>query len=201
MTKTPNPQGKGTPGVLATLSAHRHALSAVPAKPIDQMATELFTSLFVLEARFRFKPVPGTVYYLYLPTDDDAAQHDAGHFQLCLTPPSMMPEAVGGRFIAQCQLQADMTWTVALDGAVAEDLEFTTWLAEKRRLFDQHLSRAQSVDDVLPHYEKRLSFHRRAAAFAVAFSLRQSMSKAGLLGLGYDEALKQLGHDRAEPAA
>ncbi|MDA3919574.1 MAG: DUF2452 domain-containing protein [Salinisphaera sp.] len=179
MSKNPNPQGKGTPGVLAILDGHRSGLGSVPAKPADQVATELFTSLFVLEARFRFKPVPGTPYYLYRPGD---------HFQLCLSPPSMLSESVGGRFIGVCELRRDMTWSVALDPPVAADPAFTAYLAEQREAFERRLSEADAMDEVLPNYERRLPFHRRAAAFAVAYSLGRSMALAGTRGLSYDEA-------------
>ena len=35
-------------------------------KKIDQIAGELFTSMFVLESEFTFKPVIDKEYYLYL---------------------------------------------------------------------------------------------------------------------------------------
>lgn len=179
MTKNPNPQGKGTPGVLATLDGQRGGLAGVPAKPNDQVATELFTSLFVLEAHFRFKPVPGKTCFLY---------RQAEHFQLCLSPPAMLSEAVGRRFIGVCDLQRDMTWTVELAPAVAEDPDFQAYLAEQRAAFEQRLGGAESVDDMLPNYERRFSFHRRASAFGVAYSLRRSMAQAGIAGLSYDQA-------------
>ena len=52
--KPANPQGKGSLPVLAELSALRRHLAEVPAKPVQQVANELFTALFVLEADFAF---------------------------------------------------------------------------------------------------------------------------------------------------
>ena len=65
MNKPVNTDGKGQTPVLAILNESTRAAVAVPAKRIDQVTTELFTSLFVLESEFAFKPVPGKPYYLY----------------------------------------------------------------------------------------------------------------------------------------
>lgn len=185
MSKNPNPQGKGGSPVLATLDeGRRQALTAAP-KQIDQVTTELFTSLFVLESDFRFKPVPGKAYFLYRQADRD---------WLGLTPPSMMSESVGGRFIGTCMLQADRTWTLELAPEVADDADFMADLAARREAFEQRLEAADSVDAVLPVYERRMAFHRRASAFAVAHSLGRSMQGAGIAGLSYTEAKGLIGH-------
>lgn len=177
--KNPNPDGKGGSTVLTTLDDVRAGTAQAVPKQIDQVTTELFTSLFVLESEFRFKPVAGKTYYLYrLPEK----------FWLGLTPPDMLGEAVGGRFIGSCVLQADMTWTLELAPAVAADENFMAWLAAKRTAFERRLGEAESVDDILPVYESRLSFYRRASAFGVAHSLSRSMSASGISGLSYDEA-------------
>lgn len=190
---TPNPDGKGQTPVLAVLDESRRISAPVAAKSIDQVTTELFTSLFVLEAAFAFKPVRGKPYYLY--------QQDT-RFWLGITPPEMMQEQVGGRFIGSATLQPDLTWTLALAPAVAEDTAFMAWLADKRRQFEKRLGEAETVDEVLPVYESRLSFYRRASAFGVAHSLSRSMSASGISGLSYDEARGLLNHDgSAGPAS
>ena len=177
--KNPNPDGKGGSTVLATLNDVRSDAAQAAPKQIDQVTTELFTSLFVLESEFRFKPVAGKTYYLY---------HRPDTFWLGLTPPDMLGEAVGGRFIGRCMLQADMTWTLELAPAVAADEDFMAWLAARRAAFERRLGEAERVDDILPVYESRLSFYRRASAFGVAHSLSRSMSASGISGLSYDEA-------------
>lgn len=179
MSKNPNPQGKGGSPVLATLDAQRAGLAAVPAKHIEQVATELFTSLFVLESDFRFKPVIGKPYYLY---------QQGERFWLGLSPPRMMRESVAGRFIGTCELQPDMTWTLELAEDVAADPTFMAYIEQKRAAFEQRLDEAETVDDVLPVHERRFAFYRRASAFAVAHSLGRSMTQAGISGLSYDEA-------------
>ncbi|AWN14911.1 DUF2452 domain-containing protein [Salinisphaera sp. LB1] len=177
--KNPNPDGKGVSPVLATLDEARGGLAVAAPKHIDQVATELFTSLFVLESEFRFKPVVGKTYYLYRQPE---------RFWLGITPPEMLGETVAGRFIGTCVLQSDMTWTLELAEAVAADAHFMAWLAARRAAFERRLGEAETVDDILPVYESRLSFYRRASAFGVAHSLSRSMSASGISGLSYDEA-------------
>lgn len=189
MSKNPNPQGKGGSLVLNTLSQQRAALAAVPPKHIEQVSTELFTSLFVLESDFRFRPVPGRDYYLYRKPE---------RFWLSLTPPEIMTEDVAGRFIGTCELQSDMTWTLELAPEVANDDDFMDELAERRAAFERRLSEAESMDDVLPVHERRYDFYRRAAAFALSYSLGRSMEQTGIRGLSYDEAMGRLTHDAEE---
>lgn len=179
MTKNPNPDGKGGSLVLATLNEARGGQADARAKHIEQVATELFTSMFVLEAEFRFQPVPGKRYHLYRQPE---------RFWLGIAPPEMLGEAVAGRFIGICVLQNDLTWTLELADEVAADEDFMAWLAARRAAFDQHLDEAETVDDLLPNYESRFSFYRRASAFGVAHSLSRSMTAAGISGLSYDEA-------------
>lgn len=186
MSKNPNPQGKGGSLVLATLEQHRDTAYQVAPKQIDQVTTELFTSLFVLDSDFRFQPVPNKTYFLY--------QKTTGYW-LALTPPAMISESVGGRFIGHCVLRPDMTWTLELTAAVAADEEFMTALAARRAAFEQRLQAAERVADVLPVYERHLPFYSRASAFAVARSLDHSMTGAGIQGLSYDEARAAIGHD------
>ena len=56
--KRPNPQGKGLVPILDSLVQSRASIS-VPPKHIEQITSELFTSLFVLHSQFQFKPVIG----------------------------------------------------------------------------------------------------------------------------------------------
>lgn len=186
--KNPNPQGKGGSLVLSTLDAQRSQLATVPAKQIDQVTTELFTALFVLESNFRFKPVPGKTCYLY---------HRQGQSYVCLTAPDVLGEEIAGRFIGRCCLQTDMTWTLDLAPSVAADDSFMAYLEKRRQDFEQKLEQASRVDDVLPVYEKQLSFYSRAMGFAVAHSLGRSMALAGISGLTYDEARGMLTHQQA----
>jgi hypothetical protein len=178
MAENPNPQGKGQVPVLAALSEAR-AASLAPPKHIDQVSVELFTSLFVLESEFRFKPVPGKPYWLY---------RKEGRFRLSPIAPREWHPAVYGQHVGRCELQRDLTWTLDLSAEAAADAALTELIAERKRRLDRDMRRAETVDRVLPVYEARLPFYQRVFASALAWSLGGSMRRAGIHGLAYEEA-------------
>lgn len=179
MGKHGNPQGKGHLPVLAALSETRRQLAHVPPKRIEQVESELFTSLFVLESDFSFRPVPGRCYWLY---------EKRKGFQLSLIAPREWGEALPGRYIGECVLRSDMTWTLSLSESAAADGDFLALVEQRRRRFKKELQTAQSMEDLLPHYRKSMPFNQRACAFALAHSLGLSMRKSGILGLTHQQA-------------
>lgn len=183
--KNPNPQGKGQVPVLAALTEHQQTAAALPPKHIEQVSVELFTSLFVLESDFNFKPVPGKDYWLY---------QKEGRFWLSPVPPQEWHPTVYGRYIGECRLQEDMSWTLLLADEVANDTAFMRYLEDKRERFERDLEEADSLDDALPVHESRFPFYQRAFAYALAHSLGTSMEHAGIRGLTYNEALGLLTH-------
>lgn len=189
MSKNPNPQGKGQAPVLALLSENRDNAIAVPPKQVEQVSTELFTALFILQSDFRFQPTPGRPHWLY---------QKEGRFRLSLTPPESWHPKIAGRYIGECVLQADMTWTLALAEDVARDPEFQDMLAARREAFERELENARTLDEVLPVHRGELPFYQRAFAYALAHSLGRSMDQSGIRGLGYDEARGLLTHAAAE---
>lgn len=185
MSDNPNPQGKGQVPVLAALTENQQAAAAIPPKHIEQVSVELFTSLFVLESDFNFKPVPGNTYWLY---------QKEGRFWLSPVPPQEWSPTVYGRYIGECQLQQDMSWTLMLADDVAEDQAFIAYLEEKRARFEETLESAETLDDALPVHESRLPFYQRAFAYALAHSLGTSMDHSGIRALSYNEARGLLTH-------
>lgn len=179
MGKLGNPQGKGHLPVLAALSESRRQLAHVPPKHIEQVESELFTSLFVLESDFRFQPVPGRRYWLY---------EKGSRYRLSLIGPDEWGEALSGRYIGECVLRSDMTWTLSLSEGAAADDDFLAFVEQRRRRFESELEKARSMEELLPHYRKSLPFNQRACAFALAHSLGLSMGKSGTLGLSHSEA-------------
>ncbi|NNC22705.1 DUF2452 domain-containing protein [Salinisphaera sp. USBA-960] len=176
---TPNPQGKGLSPILANLDAQRVIADQVPPKHIEQVSAELFTSLFILESTFRFQPVVGKPYYLYEQPDQ---------FWLALTPPTRLGESVAGRFIGVCELQSDLTWTLELADAVANDEAFMAFLADKRAAFERDLEAADTMADSLPTFKRNTSFYGQAFAYGLSHSLGSSMAQSGIRELGYREA-------------
>ncbi|NCF74637.1 MAG: hypothetical protein GWP67_14185, partial [Gammaproteobacteria bacterium] len=63
-----NPQGKGLNGLL--LDWYQSTPRGVVAKPRRQLLAEFFTSMLVLSAAFKFRPVVGTANYLYWINDE-----------------------------------------------------------------------------------------------------------------------------------
>ncbi len=186
--KTPNPQGKGLVPVLAALSAANYRSVALP-KQIEQIASELFTSMFVLESRFGFKPVPGKTYWLYCKNNC---------YKLSLLSPQQWSAMIFGELIGQCVLHEDLTWTLELSDEAVNDAEFMEYIAERRRLFGEQLQGADSVDDLLPVFQESLPFYQRVFASAMASSLGRSMQLSGISGLSYEQARGLLTVDKSE---
>lgn len=188
MPDNPNPQGKGLVPVLATLSETRAMARAVPPKHIEQITNELFTSLFVLESEFKFRPVAERSYWLY---------RKSGRFWLSPVGPHEWGPESYGRYIGECELQRDMTWTLALSEEAAGDGALLAFIEQKRNEFENQVRDADAVDDILPGYRSEFSFYRRAHAFALAHSLGASMDKSGIRGLTHEQAWGALEDARA----
>ena len=178
MNRQPNPQGKGLTPVLDSLTQSRTQLS-LPAKRVDQISSELFTSLFVLHSDFAFKPVPGKRYCLYRKSD---------RFRLSPITPREWGDGRFGQYIGECVLQADLTWTLCFDAHAARDRELLQLIEAKRRAFEGRLRAAETLDSVLPVFDASLPFYRRVYAAALAHSLSVSMRKSGIQGLSYQQA-------------
>ncbi|NOV31461.1 DUF2452 domain-containing protein [Methylomonas sp. ZR1] len=180
--KPANPQGKGAVAVLDSLQQAKKQLIA-PAKNIQQISSDLFTSLFVLNSQIRFKPTTGQAYWLYFKDEQ---------CRLSLIAPEQWLSSQSGRFIGTCELQPDLTWTLALSEACANDGAFIQEIADQRRQLEQTLQQAEKIDDVLPVYMETLPYYSRVLAATLAYSLKQSMQKSGILGLSFRQAEKLL---------
>ncbi len=178
----PNPQGKGLIPVLDSLAASRTAIS-VPPKHLEQISSELFTSLFVLNSEFQFKPVVNKPYWLY---------RKGGTFRLSLVSPQEWRGGFG-RYVGKCTLQRDITWTLELDPQTIQDRELMQLIGAKRAEFEAKLQAAQTLEQVLPVFESSLPFYRRVFASALAHSLGASMQKSGIKDLSYHQAKKLIG--------
>lgn len=185
MPENPNPQGKGLRPVLAMLEESRAPALMAPPKQIEQISLELFTSLFVLESDFKFKPVPGSTYWLY---------QKNGRFWLSPIGPEEWHAEIYGRFIGECRLHEDMTWTLQMCEEASSDPQLMAFLEQRWEAFDQAMDESDSLDTALPRYQEKMPFYQRVYAFALAHSLRASMQKSGIDSLTYAEARQQLTH-------
>lgn len=178
MPKRPNPQGKGLVPVLQGLQQH-WVRTQVPPKQIDQIALELFTSLFVLQSEFRFNPVPGQDYYLY---------RVGQGFRLLLVAPDEWTRTAPGRYIGHCRLQQDRTWTLDLSPDVAEDAGFMAEIEQRRQALQERLEAAPNLEEAMPAFEAEFGYYGKALAFILGKSLRVSMQLSGIHALSYEAA-------------
>ncbi|HLS29214.1 MAG TPA: DUF2452 domain-containing protein [Opitutales bacterium] len=180
--RNPNPQGKGLVPILATLAEGRAAIADVPPKRIEQVSTELFTSLFVLESDFKFKPTAGQAYWLY---------RKEGRFWLSQISPEEWSGNLAGQFVGKCFLEEDLTWTLDLSDEAGEDAELMKLIEERHRALEKEIRNAKTLEEILPRFNESLAFYQRAFSYALAHSLRASLTKSGILSLNYDDAQAQ----------
>ena len=178
MNNNPNPQGKGLVPLLNAVASSRVKIT-IPPKQIDQIAGELFTSMFVLGSEFAFKPVAGKEYYLY---------RKDSRFRLSLVGPDQWPGDLFGQFIGMCRLEKDITWTLEIDERAAQDQVLNQYIQGKKRSFDKAVEKAEQLGDILPVYCASLPYYQRLFASALANSLGISMQLSGIKGLTYAEA-------------
>jgi hypothetical protein len=186
MPENPNPQGKGVVPILQGIDRHRLD-RLLPPKKIDQVQMELFTSMFVLKSDIRFNPVPGQQYFLY--------QTD-GRYKLLMVAPNEWSSPYRGRYIGECILHSDRTWSMALDPAMAHDEEFMAGITAEQDMLQEALEKAETVAEVLPVFEEALGYNSRILAYILGKSLGLSMDMAGIGGLTYEEAKGLLMHDK-----
>ena len=105
-----NPEGKGLNGFL--LDWYQSEPRGVVARPRRQVLAELFTSLLVLSATFKYRPVVGAANYLYWIN---------GEWSLSLIAPDEWSQERRAGFAGACALQRDMTWTIAPPEQLADD--------------------------------------------------------------------------------
>lgn len=184
MIKRSNPQGKGLVPVLENLFACR-SLVPVEKKSLQRICAELFTSLFILNSRFQFKPVVGGQYWLY---------RKYGEFRLSLIAPGQWSGY--GQYVGRCELHEDLSWSLELDVQAEQDSELMAYIARQQALFKQQLERVEALEQVLPVYEKNLPFNQRVLAYGLAHSLGQSMVLGGLRGLSYEQAQALITHQQ-----
>lgn len=186
MPRNPNPQGKGLVPVLQGLQNQWQQPVLLP-KQIDQIEMELFTSLFVLQSEFKFKPVPGKSYFMY----------DTGTgYKLLLVAPHEWHTPYPGRYVGECVLQQDRTWTLLLDPALADDAMFMQRIDKLRGKLVSALEKAEKIEDVLPAFEDSLGYYGRITAFILGKSLLASMQLSGINALDYKAAKGLLAHTK-----
>jgi len=181
----PNPQGKGQIGFLFdwAYSSPR----GVVAKRAPQLLADYFTSLLVLSAGFKFKPVFGKDYYLYV---------DNESWSLSLVSPDEWNNDARRRdFVGKCVLHDDSTWSIEPSENVGRQTSIDDALAGFYEGFVGKLRSSQALEDDFPVYAAGLPYYQRLFAAALSRSLKASLSKGDQLGLGAETWLLKMPRD------
>ena len=155
-----NPEGKGANGFL--LDWYATAPRGVVAKPERQVLAELFTSMLVLSASFKYRPAPGCPNFLYWID---------GEWSLSLIEPDAWSDARRAGFVGTCALQADMTWTITPSAQLADSAPLQEALRQFYRGFADMLNTDLSLEELLPFYAGQLTYYPRLLANALSRSV------------------------------
>ena len=139
-----NPEGKGVNGFL--FDWHQSKPRGVVAKPQRQLLAEFFTSMLVLSATFKFRPVVGVANYLYWIN---------GEWLLSLIAPDEWSDERRAGFAGMCVLQRDMTWTIAPSVLLAEENPVSGAIGRFYDAFAEMLDTDLPLEEILPFYVAR----------------------------------------------
>ncbi len=156
-----NPEGKGFNGFL--LDWYQSEPIGVVAKPRRQLLAEFFTSMLVLSATFKFRPVVGAVNYLYRINDE---------WCLSLIAPDEWSNERRAGFAGTCVLHRDMTWTIAPSDLLAEANPVSEAMDRFYDAFAEVLDTDRTLEEILPFYVGRLPYYQRLYASALSRSVR-----------------------------
>jgi len=162
--KAGNPEGKGSNGFL--LDWYRSEPRGVVAKPQRQVLAEFFTSMLVLSATFKYKPVIGVRNYLYILN---------GEWSLSLIAPQEWSAKRRAGFVGTCVLQHDMTWTIAPSELLAEDNTVSKAVGRFYDAFAETLDTDLTLEEILPFYVGRMPYYQRLYANALSRSIRRTV--------------------------
>ena len=160
-----NPEGKGLNGFL--LDWYRSEPRGVVAKPERQVLAEFFTSMLVLSASFKYKPVVGGENYLYWID---------GEWSLSLISPEEWSEERRAGFVGTCMLQRDMTWTISPSDMLTSGSAVSDALGRFYDAFAENLDTDLTLEEILPFYVGRMPYYQRLYANALSRSVRASVT-------------------------
>ena len=160
-----NPEGKGLNGFL--LDWYNSEPRGVVAKPRRQVLAELFTSMLVLSAAFKYRPVVGAANYLYWIN---------GEWSLSLIAPDEWSQERSAGFAGACVLQRDMTWTITPSDRLAEGNPVSSAVGRFYDAFAEMLDTDLTLEEILPFYAGRMPYYQRLYASALSRSMRAAVT-------------------------
>lgn len=164
--KSPNPQGKGLSPILGQWQQFQPEIAEQ--KSDGRLFADYFTSLLILSAEFRFKPVVGQRYYLYIKNR---------RWTLSLVEPQRWGSIPVGDCLGRCELHRDMTWSLLPSDNYFACESIRQGLQSFYEQFVEHLDCQESLQDKLPFYVAQLPFYQRMAAAGLAQSIKQSANQ------------------------
>ena len=167
-----NPEGKGVNAFM--LDWHQSRPCGVVAKPKRQLLAEFFTSMLVLSAQFRFRPVVGNTHYLYW---------IAGNWSLSLISPEEWSDARRDAFAGTCELHPDMTWTMTPADTLTKENPVTDALSRIYDAFASTLDTERTLEDILPFYVAKMPYYQRLYASALSRSVQAAMGAGNQMNL------------------
>ena len=159
----------------------------VVAKRAPQLLADYFTSLLVLSAAFKFKPVFGKDYYLY-------SEHSGWSLSL-ISPDEWNDDARRQAFVGKCVLHQDSTWSISPSENIGKQGEIDDALATFYEGFLGKLQSRQALEDDFPVYEARLPYYQRLFAAALSRSLKTSLARGDQLGQSAETWLASMPRD------
>ncbi len=148
------------------LDWYRSEPSGVTAKPGHQVLAELFTSMLILNARFKYKPSIGVVNYLYCIDLE---------WSLSLIGPDEWSDERKASFVGSCTLQQDMTWTITPSELLGGNNPVTDAVAEFYDSFSDRLDTDLTLEEILPFYVGHMPYYQRLYANALSRSMRSTV--------------------------
>ena len=160
-----NPEGKGVNGFL--LDWHESEPRGLVVKPERQVLAEFFTSMLVLSAQFKYKPVVGVSNYLYW---------IKGEWTLSLISPEEWSDERQQGFVGTCVLQHDMTWTIDPSTILAEEGPVAEAIGRFYDAFIETLDTDLTIEEILPFYVGKMPYYQRLYANALSRSIRGAVT-------------------------
>jgi len=155
-----NPEGKGVNGLLDDWRATEPR--GIVAKPPRQVLADLFASMLVLSAAFKYRPVTGGKNYLYWID---------GEWSLSLIAPDEWSGPRRAAFVATCVLQRDMTWMIVPSDRLPGNDPAIHAIRRFYRGFVRMLDTDLTLEEILPFHVSSLSYYQRLHASALSRSV------------------------------
>jgi hypothetical protein len=163
----PNPQGKGLVPILHALAIKKEVIQQTESHTVSSAIYDYFIARLILCAKFNFKPVLNTPYYLYV--KDEV-------LKLSLIAPNQWCHNEFGLYICQCTLELPLRWRIESrndDNDIASKLRQVISSLQDTLLSD--LFAKQPLGQSLPYCDERLPFHHRVLANALASQIENQI--------------------------